>query len=113
MELLLYLLGSLTVLIYKTLDHFDLLDKITGHRTNIKALTHLKDESRYPQYWLLNNIQDSREFIFILKTIRKRTNRKELYALLKYAHVPTAITTGAMSVKINSLNTNTTHGQRF
>src|SRR5690606_12732352 len=112
MELLLYLLGPLTVLIYKTLDHFDLVDKITGHRTKIKALTRLKDGSGYPQSWLFNDIQDSREFISILKTIRKRTNRKELKAVLKDGHVPTAITTGGMPVEINSLNPNMGQGER-
>jgi hypothetical protein len=106
MELLLYISAPAVILVYKVLDYFKLIDKLTKRSLQLSALKRLKNPTGYPDGWIFNDPKDAPEFEALYKLIKKRTESKKLETIFKDGYSPSLITVGGTPFHLDGLDPN-------
>ncbi len=101
---LLYILGPIIVLLYKTLEYrWNFWDRISGRGYALKGLERFKNTSGYPISWIYNDEKDKNEFNALFKRIKRKTSVGKIKNVLNEGHIPSLLVTGGSPIELNKL----------
>ncbi len=102
--------GPAIVIIYLTLDHFGIVDKLTKQDVIETAIARLENTGGYPSTYIYNDSIDKRYFTAIFKLIKKNRNyirgsakEMDILRILDEGHIPSLIATAGKPIKIEGV----------
>lgn len=105
-EIILYTLAPVIAFVYKILDFYKIIDKMSGRELRILGLNRLKLVTGYPKGWIYNESDDKIIFNALFKIISKNTKSEKLKKVLDKNITPSLICVVGLPNEINGIDPN-------
>ena len=86
-----FVIPPLLAISYAYMEHYGLIDKITGRKKAIEAVDRIKSGTGFPESWLFNDERDRKIFAALEKRLSRQTKSEKIRQVLSKGIKPSCI----------------------